>query len=55
MPHSADHDPLREYERCWICHKAVDVVLADIAPDIMTIGPAEIIRRLRRALLEVVA
>jgi hypothetical protein len=54
MNHKTAHEanPAEFYDTCWICHKAVDRFLEEIAPHIMNIGPAEFVRRLQRAFSE---
>jgi hypothetical protein len=52
VTHSPDHDPLIEHRRCWICYQALTAAWVNLAG--LKVEPGEIVRRLRRALLEVV-
>jgi hypothetical protein len=52
MTHSPDHDPLIEHRRCWTCYQALSSTFAALAPDLKGMEPTQIVRALRRALLE---
>ena len=52
--HTDDHDPLLMYERCDVCWYALNATWVQVAPEAKDMDPGEVVRLLRRHLLEVV-
>jgi len=52
VAHDPTHDPVVDFERCWLCRQALNEAWVKLAPEFRDADVVEIIRRLRGALLE---